>query len=169
MTEPMTEQMNGHVNAAPIVVGVDGSPASLAALNWAVAEATVSGREVRAVAAWSYAPALDPGGVVMPVDEMAAAHQRTLEELIGKVTGGHPAVPVHPELIEGEPAEALLEASKGASMLVLGSHGHGRLMKVLLGSVSARCVRRADCPVVIIPAHTAGERAGTQVFGAPTQ
>src|SRR5439155_778143 len=77
--------------------------------------------------------------------------------------------PVHPELVEGEPVDALLQAAKGASMLVLGSHGHGRLMTVLLGSVSARCVRRADGPVVIIPARTAGEDEGTQVFGAPTR
>jgi nucleotide-binding universal stress UspA family protein len=157
------------MNGAPIVVGVDGSPSSLAALSWAVAEAAVSGREVRAVAAWTYTPALEPGGVVMPVDEMAAAHQRTLETVIGKVTGPHPDAVVRPELIEGEPVDALLEAAKGASMLVLGSHGHGRLMTVLLGSVSARCVRQAGCPVVIIPAHTAGENDAAQVFGAPTR
>lgn len=157
------------MTGAPIVVGVDGSPASSAALHWAVEEATVSGREVRAVAAWSYTPALGPGGVVMPVDDMAAGYRHTLEEVVGKATGAHPAAPVHPELVEGEPVDVLLEAAKGASMLVLGSHGHGRLMTVLLGSVSARCLRRAGCPVVIIPAHIAGEDEETQVFGAPTR
>ncbi|GLY67782.1 universal stress protein [Amycolatopsis taiwanensis] len=141
------------LNDAPVVVGVDGSPASRAALRWAVTEAAATGREVRAVAAWSYAPALEPGGTVLPVDEMAAAHRRTLDEVIARTVGKEPGVKVDALLIEGDPVDALLEASKDASLLALGSHGRGLLMTALLGSVSARCLRRATCPVLIFPAQ----------------
>lgn len=148
------------MNEAPVVVGVDGSPASLAALRWAVTEAAATGREVRAVAAWSYAPALEPGGTVLPVDEMAAAHRRTLDEVIARTVGADPGVKIDAQLIEGDPVDALLEASKDASLLALGSHGRGLLLTALLGSVSARCLRRATCPVLIIPAQVAqGEAA----------
>jgi nucleotide-binding universal stress UspA family protein len=152
-----------------IAVGVDGSPVSIAALRWAVEEAAATGREVRAIAAWSYAPALEPGGVVMPADEMAAAHRRTLEEVIRRATGEHPTVPVVPALVEEDPVEALLEAAKYASLLVLGSHGRGRLKTALLGSVSARCLRRATCPVVIIPAGAIRDGAALAPLAATGQ
>jgi nucleotide-binding universal stress UspA family protein len=97
----------------------------------------------------------------MPVDEMAAAHRRTLEEVIRRATGEHPTVPVAPELVEDDPVDALLEAAKHASLLVLGSHGRGRLKTALLGSVSARCLRGATCPVVIIPAGAIREGAAS--------
>ena len=61
------------------------------------------------------------------------------------------------ELAEHSPAVALIEASKTASVIVLGSHGRGRLLSMLIGSVAEKCLREASCPVVIIPARTVAE------------
>lgn len=141
----------------PIVAGVDGSATSGAALRWAVAEAAATGRSVRAVAAWSYVPAADPGGVVAPIDEVAAKHGRALDDFVRETVGERPDAPVRADLVEGDPADVLVRASAEASLLVLGSHGRGRLLSALLGSVSARCLRRAACPVVIISPEVAGE------------
>ncbi|WAL69407.1 universal stress protein [Amycolatopsis cynarae] len=142
----------------PVVVGVDGSATSAAALRWAVAEAAATGRVVRAVAAWTYVPAVDPGGVVAPIDEVAAMHGRALDDFVRETVGERPGAPVRADLVEGDPADALVKASAEASLLVLGSHGRGRLLSALLGSVSAQCLRRAACPVVIISPEVAGEK-----------
>jgi nucleotide-binding universal stress UspA family protein len=90
------------------------------------------------------------GGVVAPIDEEAAVYGRALDDFVRETLGEQPAVPVRADLVEGEAAEVLLRAAADASVLVLGSHGRGRLLSALLGSVSAQCLRRARCPVVII-------------------
>jgi nucleotide-binding universal stress UspA family protein len=160
--------MGHEMITAPIVVGVDGSLVSFAALQWAVAEAAATGRQVRAVAVWSYVPALEPGGVVRSAGELAARHRHRLSEAIRRATQRFPGVTVTPELVEGEVVEALLTAATNASLLVLGSHGHGRLLAALLGSVSARCVHRASCPVVIMPARAVGRRGVAGEFATTT-
>lgn len=132
-----------------IVVGVDGSTASAAALRWAVAEAAATGREVAAVAAWSYLSPLDPDAIGGSAEEVEAAHWKTLDELVDAVK--RPDVVIRGELIEGEPAEVLLDAADDAALLVLGSHGHGLELAAVVGSVSAKCLRLARCPVVVLP------------------
>ena len=62
------------------------------------------------------------------------------------------ASPVAAEVIEGRPADVLAAAGSAADLLVLGSHGHSRVRHTVLGSVSEECVRKATCPVVVIPA-----------------
>lgn len=136
-----------------IVVGVDGSPISAAALRWAVAEAEVSGREVAAVTAWTYAPDLGPGAPTRPVEQVAASHCEMLDQLID--TMRRPGVTIRGELVEGEADEVLLDAARDADLLVLGSHGHGLLLRALVGSVSAYCLHHATCPVLILPAGVA--------------
>jgi nucleotide-binding universal stress UspA family protein len=54
-------------------------------------------------------------------------------------------------IVQGPPAQVLLDAAAGAQMLVVGSRGHGTLAGMLLGSVSQHCVQHAPCPVVVIP------------------
>lgn len=149
-----------HIDA-PIVVGVNGSPVSLAALHWSAAEAELTGRTVHAVAVWSYAPALEPGGTMLPARDIAAAHLRRLEEAVGQAAVRHPGARIEARLVEGDVVEALLAAARHAALLVLGGHRHGPLLSALLGSVSARCLRRARCPVVVVPGHaTPGEATG---------
>ncbi|AIJ23752.1 universal stress protein [Amycolatopsis methanolica] len=134
---------------AAIVVGVDGSAGSAAALRFAADEAARTGREVVAVHAWSY-----PGGGAT-ADAVFTAHRRALGEMVDRAHRDQPDAKIRPEVTEGEPAQVLLSAAEDAAMLVLGSHGYGRLMRALVGSVGAQCLRRAHCPVVIVPAARA--------------
>ncbi|MDQ0381172.1 universal stress protein [Amycolatopsis thermophila] len=129
-----------------IVVGVDGSAGSAAALRWAVSEAARSDREVVAVNAWTYP------GTGMTADEVRDARRRALGELADQVRDEGPGVKIRTEVVEGDPVDVLLSTADGAAMLVVGRYGYGRISRALLGSVGAQCVRRAQCPVVIIPA-----------------
>ena len=141
-----------------IVVGVDHSAVSVAALRWAVSEAAVSGRQVVALRAWTFEPVYDLGAAVAGTPQTVADRERQqLDEVVGEVRAEHPGVAVRAELAEHSATVALEEASKTAAMLVLGSHGRGRLLKLLVGSVAEHCLREASCPVVVIPARTVPE------------
>ncbi len=141
-----------------IVVGVDESAVSVAALRWAMSEAAESGRTVVALRAWTFEPVLDlhsaVSGSPRAVEEV---HRRELAAAIEQAREGGSDVPVRTDLVEHSPAFALIEASKTASMIVLGSHGRGRLLTMLVGSVAEQCLREASCPVVVIPARTVPE------------
>ena len=141
-----------------IVVGVDESAVSIAALRWAMSEAAQSGRTVVAVRAWTFEPVLDfdsaVSGSPKTVEEI---HRHELAAAIEQAREGSPDVPVRAEVVEHSPSFALIEASKKASMIVLGSHGYGRLLTMLVGSVAEQCLREANCPVVVIPARTVPE------------
>ncbi|GIJ78695.1 Nucleotide-binding universal stress protein, UspA family [Micromonospora phaseoli] len=134
-----------------IVVGVDGSDGGRRALRWAVQEAAGRGGTVQAVTAWRW-DGLDGGAMVAPnpIEEEERAHALLARE-IAAVTRDGTAAPVAAEVVEGRPADVLSAAARGADLLVLGSHGHGRLRHTVLGSVSEECVRKATCPVVVIP------------------
>jgi len=145
-------------NQGDIVVGVDHSAVSVAALRWAAAEAAESGRQVVALRAWTFEPVYDLGAAVAGTPQTVADRERQqLDEVVGEVRTEHPGVTVRAELVEHSAAVALEEASKTAAMLVLGSHGRGRLLKLLVGSVAEHCLREASCPVVVIPARTVPE------------
>lgn len=136
-----------------IVVGVDGSEGGRRALDWAVTEAAARGGAVRAVIAWSW-NGMDYGPIaaVNPVEESALATQVVTAEIeaLAERRGSH--LPVTGEAIEGSPADVLTDAARTADLLVLGSHGHSRVRHTVLGSVSEACIRKATCPVVVIPA-----------------
>ncbi len=146
----MAQQTN---NTNPtIVVGVDGSEPSRCALAWAVRQATAVRAELLAVMAW-HLPTLGYGAPVLVPDgyDFAADAFEALERTITEVCGDAPAVHVEPRVVEGLPAQALLEAAEGAALLVVGKSGHGGLAGMVLGSVSARCASHAVCPTVIVP------------------
>ncbi|MFZ0996330.1 MAG: universal stress protein [Candidatus Dormiibacterota bacterium] len=140
--------------SGPIAVGVDGSPASRRALEWAVQEAAAKGTKVLAIstyevpslvsaapyAAWS--PALK--------EDLADEAQKVLFSLVKATAETHPEVEIDAQVVEGPAAHVLIEASKHASALVVGSRGHGGMVGALLGSVSHRCVAHAHCPVVVV-------------------
>jgi len=135
-----------------IVVGVDGSDGGRRALDWAVREAEGRGGTVRAVTTWSW-DGLESGPATAP--NPAAAKERATRLLDGEIRAlverhGSP-VPVTAEVIEGSPGAALAHAGSTADLLVLGSHGHSRIRHTVLGSVSEECIRRATCPVVVLP------------------
>jgi nucleotide-binding universal stress UspA family protein len=135
-----------------IVVGVDGSAPSKAALAWAARQARLTGATVEAVIAWQY-PATY--GYTMPAapeinynyEEIAA---KVIADTIAEFRGQDNQVEIISRVVEGNAAQALLDASAGAELLVVGSRGHGGFFEALLGSVGQHCVHHATCPVVII-------------------
>jgi nucleotide-binding universal stress UspA family protein len=141
MTERSVEQ---------IVVGIDGSPSSNGALNWAIRQAQLTGAGLEAVTAWEYSV---PFGFVAPYGDdfdPDAEARLVLDRAIEEAVVGSPATEIRRVVAEGNPARMLVAASENASLLVVGSRGHGDLAGLLLGSVSQYCVGHADCPVVVI-------------------
>jgi nucleotide-binding universal stress UspA family protein len=143
-----------------IVVGVDGSPSSKAALAWAVEQARLTGASVEAVIAWHYPVMVGgmpfaPIGVVDSVDFGDFA-TKVLSDVIAATTEPDGPVKVSSVVCQGPAAQVLLDAAKGADLLVVGSRGHGAFAESLLGSVSQACAHHARCPVVIIRAAKDG-------------
>lgn len=139
--------------ATRIVAGVDGSPASVEALRWAVHYAELSGGTVDAVIAWQFPIAAGGFGwaPTSPFDdtdysEMAA---KTLNDAVAEVSPT-PAVTVHQVVREGNAAQVLLEEAKEADLLAVGNRGHGGLTDALIGSISVRCLHHATCPVLVV-------------------
>jgi nucleotide-binding universal stress UspA family protein len=137
-----------------IVVGVDGSESSKAALAWAVQQAELTGATVEAVIAWHWPVAYGgtpfaPIGVMTDTD-FAGTAARVLAGAIGDTVDPDRPVKVSSTVREGNATKILLDAADGAELLVVGSRGHGGFAEALLGSVSQHCVHHARCPVVII-------------------
>ncbi|MEU9048204.1 MULTISPECIES: universal stress protein [unclassified Kitasatospora] len=142
--------MDGNDSVPRVVVGVDGSPSSHAALRWAVRQADRIGATVDAVGVWE--PPARYGWSAPVVDtsfDQEIAQRRFTEEL-HEVLGPDRPVKVNEQLVLGNPAAVLLEAAAGAELLVVGSRGRGAFARALLGSVSQQCALHAHCPVVIV-------------------
>ena len=137
-----------------IVVGVDGSDGSDRALQWALDQAAATSAEVDAVLVYDIPLAwIDVGSDYQaPLIEHAAKKaQEALHAILAEQVGDSSNVTVRPLVIDGTAADALVTASRGADLLVVGSRGRGGFTGLLLGSVSQRCVERSSCPVVVIP------------------
>lgn len=132
-----------------IVVGVDGSEPSKAALRWALRQAGLTGDRVDVVTAWHYP--VTYGWAPMPGSvDIAGGAQQMLDDLLPEIVGPDPGVEVRSRVVEGHAAGVLVDASKGADLLVLGNRGYGGFAEAMLGSVSQQCVQHATCAVVII-------------------
>ncbi len=147
--------------AGKIVVGIDGSAHSSAALRWAADEAALRSARLEIVHAWSFVPVATPADsglvpmawtdnvelldVTRKAAEDAAAAQ--VEDVLGADHGATVSV------VEGGPAEALLDTAKDADLLVVGNRGRGNLAAALLGSTSAKVADSDPCPVVVVRAH----------------
>jgi nucleotide-binding universal stress UspA family protein len=129
-----------------IVVGIDGSASSIDAFRWAVRQAQATGSVVEAMMAWQYPGAVVPAGA----DDVEAESRRALDGAIEGALSGAPPVQVTRVVEEGEPAPTLVQRSKDAALLVIGSRGHGAFVGMLIGSVSEYCVTHAHCPVVVL-------------------
>ncbi|MFI1991079.1 universal stress protein [Actinoplanes sp. NPDC020271] len=148
-----------HVPDHRIVVGVDNSDGSLEALRWALAHARLTGGTVEAVTAWQVPPmyAYAYGWTPTGIDDAGIIRyaEKTLHETVEQAQGSDDqAVAVTTRIMEGPAAQVLLDAGKGADLMVLGSRGHGVFAGMLLGSVSQHCVQHATCPTVVIPEQT---------------
>ncbi|WP_199424143.1 universal stress protein [Actinotalea solisilvae] len=144
---------------APVVVGVDGSAASLVAADVAAHEAALRGAPLVVVHARPYVAApYAPGWPTLPplatADSGDATH-RAAREVVHRLTARHPGTEVLLELVDDAPAPALCEVARGAHLLVVGSRGAGGFRGLLVGSVSAEVVRSASCPVMVLHEHDA--------------
>lgn len=152
----MTSADLGNGNAEPIVVGVDGSASSKAALAWAAQQAKFTGRPLTAVIAWEIPTTYGWEVPLLPDDvDLAANARNLLERTLKEVLGSDPGVLVTSEVVEGHPAPMLVAKSETASLVVVGSRGHGEFTGMLLGSVSEFLVANARCPVVVMRDHFA--------------
>ncbi|MFI6443398.1 universal stress protein [Kitasatospora sp. NPDC050543] len=139
-----------------IVVGVDGSALSRAAIRWAARQAALTGSALEAVTVWHFPSLYGSTGMVPPVldgFDLEADAAKILDESLAAALGPSPDLPVQRHIKAGQPARALVEAARGACALVLGSHGHGAPLDTVLGSVSHYCVHHARCTVVIVKAE----------------
>ena len=129
-----------------IVVGVDGSPSSMGALVWAASEAELRGTALVVVHAdFARQEALE---ALAP--EMLSAEQAVLERAVAQARDTAPGVVVTGLTCDPPAGKALIAASEGADMLVVGSRGLTGIREAWLGSVSSECAHRAHCPVVIV-------------------
>jgi nucleotide-binding universal stress UspA family protein len=147
----MTENEQGQ---QLVVVGVDGSPESIAALRWARHYAEATGAPVQAVRAWHYPSAFGPAPVGRAPEQInEEVEERLLAELAAAIAQVYPdssAARAQAKVTYGHPAEALIGESQDASLLVVGYRGHGAFTGMLVGSVSIHCVTNASCPVVVV-------------------
>ena len=130
-----------------IVVGVDGSDESVKATAWAAEQARVTGGTLELLIVWarpmSYGLPLVVGGY-NPEHEAQAVVEKTASGI------DLPADRLRTHVVNAAPALALVERSKSADLLVVGSRGHGGFAELLLGSVSDHCVHHASCTVVVV-------------------
>jgi len=137
-----------------VIVGVDGSESSAAALAWAARYAEATGAELHAVLAWHYPSAAGGPPVGVAPKEVTSEVERSRYEILDKAIesacAGRPAVQVQRRVVYGHPAQALIDESRRAGLLVVGSRGHGGFSGMLLGSISTHCVTHAACSVTVV-------------------
>jgi nucleotide-binding universal stress UspA family protein len=141
-----------------IVVGVDGSEESRAALDWAVEEGRLRQAPVLAIHAWEVPMVPAPTGLVPPsvevvgdLTELREDAASLVETMVRETAADAADVEIRPLTVEDKPVNALLDAAErnDAQMIVVGSRGHGGFVALLIGSTSDQVARHATCPVVI--------------------
>lgn len=134
-------------NDSRVVVGVDGSEGSLAALKWAVDYAARADASLVLVTAWHWPMSY---GVPLAYDGFDPEEEaRKVVEAV-KVDVPLPLDRVQTVVEQGHPGDVLIKVAKGAALLVVGTRGHGGLSGALLGSTSGYCVHHATCPVTVV-------------------
>jgi nucleotide-binding universal stress UspA family protein len=141
----------------PVVVGVDGSQGSARALGWALREALDRQAPLRIVTAWSWDTTSTGSGSASA--GLARQARQTQEALVRAVLATFPGTlpDLTAELVQADPASALIDQSVGGDLLVLGSRGMGGAAGAVIGSVADACLRHGSCPVVVVPSEPAVE------------
>jgi nucleotide-binding universal stress UspA family protein len=148
--EEMTSEQGSGDWSNSVVVGVDGSSHSRAALVWAARQAKVTGAPLTVITTWEY-PASFGAPVAWPANiDFEADARSILDDAVRDALGDNPDIEVTKEVIHGHPAVILAEVSRSAGLLVVGSRGHGEFTGMLLGSVSEFLTTHAHCPVVVL-------------------
>ena len=144
-----------HGTVSLIVVGVDGSEHSLAAIRWAAAEARLRGARLRLVTAWKvstlmYAAEAFPPPYTVDIEARSGARPRDARPGLPGVAADLEGLEVERAAAQRARSERPLRGVRIADMLVVGSRGHGGFSGLLLGSVSHQCAQQAPCPVMIV-------------------
>ncbi|MEO9140199.1 MAG: universal stress protein [Jatrophihabitans sp.] len=134
--------------APRIVVGVDGSEGSKDALRWAKRIADATGSGIDAVSAWEFTSTYGWSG--LPPYAPLLDVEKALTDTVDEVFGSERPKDLELHARQGSPAGVLIEASGRAQMVVVGSRGRGGFTGMLLGSVSAKVVEHAQCPVTVV-------------------
>ena len=167
VTMPGEGLMIGESRDGHVVVGVDASRHAALAADWAATEAMSRGATLHLI----HASDMDPGSALIgPIGEPAAdparsAQMHILARTEYRVRMAHPALPVVVELVHDGAAGALVDASRTAQLLVLGTRGHGAFAGLVLGSVSMRVTAHGHCPVVLLRSPEHADRSGEIVLG----
>lgn len=152
-TCPVLVVRDGGAPEGPVVVGVDGSAASLQALEFALHEAGLRECRLDVLHAPEHTAPYGSGfSGDLAAELVTAMREQDREVLAGvaAVVGDHPGVRVDVRTVDGAPARELVKASKQAVLVVVGSRGAGAFERMLLGSVSAAVLRRARCSVAVV-------------------
>ncbi|MFD5856824.1 universal stress protein [Streptomyces chartreusis] len=142
--------------AGPVLLAVDGSPAAHEAVEFAFAQASLHGKDLIALHAWTtrnerpYDGPSDPPFVTYDEDRLRDEEQRVLAEALGGLREKFPDVTVHRRLVRGRIRHSLIEASAEAGIVVVGARGRGGFTGLLLGSVSQAVLHHAHCPVAVV-------------------
>lgn len=151
------------IETGPVVVGVDGSEASLPALGYAFAYAASTGCALVAVHTWWWEP-LEGVSLGEPWmgdwTEIAEQEETLTSESLAGWSERYPDVQVRSHIVRGDPVVELLDQSRGGSLLVVGSRGRGGFIGLLLGSVSRRVLKRATVPVAVVRSIAEDRRHG---------
>jgi nucleotide-binding universal stress UspA family protein len=140
------------MSTKPIVVGIDGTPASDRALEWALDEAVVRGCPLHVVHAWTFEALTD--WTETTEQRVRAASEALIEKAVRTASEQRQDLPeIVRKSLRGDAAETLEKASEGAAMLVVASHTGHRIRQIVLGSTSMHVVRHAHAPIVVIPVN----------------
>ncbi|GAA4465263.1 universal stress protein [Phytohabitans houttuyneae] len=134
---------------APVVAGFDGSHCARLAVDFAFTEAARHGTHVRLVHAWTPPrPRWQPPGYA--VEQELRTEQAELDELAETMRDKYPGVPASVHIVAAPASQALVEASRGARLVAVGSRGRGGFRGLVLGSVSQQVLHHAACPVAVV-------------------
>ena len=136
-----------------IVVGIDSSKPSAAALNWAVQEAKLRGAILDIVVTWDYPVIATAEPMLVPTpdrDALVHSAESTAHLMIADAHLDDAGINYTIHTPEGRPGEELVTIAADADLLVVGSHGSGPLKELILGSVSSYCTHHSTCPVVLV-------------------
>lgn len=139
-----------------IVVGVDGSPESLNAVDFAAARARLDGSEIELVCAYAL-PSYSADSGLSSEETLRAGAQRVVDDAADHIAGKH-QLQVTRTVLPGNPTGILRRKSESSQLIVLGSRGGGGFADRLLGAIPAALPGYSSCPVVIVPGETAGKR-----------
>jgi nucleotide-binding universal stress UspA family protein len=146
-----------------IIVGVDGSDQSRAALEWAVREARLRQDTIRVLCAWHVEAVYGAMGFIPPITSgmFERAARKTVANMLEAQADAIHGIAIERSVVQGPAAEKLVEAADDtdAALIVVGSHGHGTILTMLLGSVSLRTLHLASCPVVVVRSPASEEVA----------